>query len=133
MPVLVILASETFVVVVAGSDGTLLWPLRLMGKHVSFDILKNSLAKSAAVLKRLKGDDLPGPAGMGGSPLCGGMGMHCRAGISQNLVAAILGWTHLKEPATLDEWFGLEGEKRELSLGKARWWYCAQWVYRMAG
>lgn len=42
MPVLIILASETFVVVVAGSDRALLWPLRLMGKHVSFDVLEKS-------------------------------------------------------------------------------------------
>lgn len=44
VPVLVVLASEPFVVVVAGSDRALLWPLRLMGKHVSFDVLEKSAA-----------------------------------------------------------------------------------------
>ena len=38
--ILVVLASKAFMMVAASRDGAFLWPLRLVGQHVSFQILE---------------------------------------------------------------------------------------------
>ena len=44
MAILVVLASKTFLVICAGRDWALLGSLRLMGKHMRFQILEWSTA-----------------------------------------------------------------------------------------
>lgn len=42
MSILIILASKSFLVIVAGYDWTFFRPFRLMGQHVSLEVLEQS-------------------------------------------------------------------------------------------